>query len=273
MTAPRPVPTRDQLYDAVPGDLLVRQLSVRWADWLPAYALGGAVGLFHAWDDDPDLVVVGNPEDAYDLARHFRAELPERTGHLSLPRAAGERLAAEEGLPVREGWAFRWTAAAPQVPEDTAAWLAEDEHDEVRRLLDDSFPDASMPVGHPAVRRWAGLRRDGRLVAVAADTTGAEGLGFLASIASHPDVRGTGAGAAVTAWATARLVEQHGRCGLWHMGGNVVAAGLYTRLGYADDHQMASIGWVDAYVPPAEHGPLPDSTVSPVESVTENASE
>ena len=234
----------DELYEALPGDLLVRQIAVRWAEHLPAYAYGRAVGLFHAWDDNPDLVVMGDPDDALVLARAFRAELPDRTQHLSLPRVAGERLAREEGLPVREGWAFRWTATPPVLPVTGAEWLPPAADDEVRGVLTAGFPDASMPVGHPSVRRWAGLRRDGALVAVAADTTGVPGLGFLASITTLPEARGTGAGAAVTAWATAELVQEEGVCALWLMAGNHVAAALYTRLGYADEHQMASIGHV-----------------------------
>ena len=75
--------------------------------------------------------------------------------------------------------------------------------------------------------------------ACAADATLDERVGFLASIATHPDDRGTGAGAAVTAWSTAELVREHGACGLWLMAGNAVAAALYTRLGFHDEHPMA----------------------------------
>ena len=238
----RPLTTRDDLLAALPDDPLLLQLLVRWAADEPAYALGGAVGLFHAWGDEADLVVVGDPDDAYDLAVGFHERHPDRRFAMSAPRAAGERLVKEHGLVEHEGWAYRWTATAPTPPVSDVGWLPAEAADEVRDVLTAGFPDASMPVGHPAVRRWAGLRRAGRLVAVAADATGVAGLGFLASIAGLPEVRGTGAGAAVTAWATAELVREEGRCGLWHMGDNLVAAALYTRLGFADDHRMAGVG-------------------------------
>lgn len=236
MSEPRPLGTdpRD-LLAALPGDLLLRQLANRWDPSLPAYALGGAVSMFHLWGDEPEIVVVGDPGDAYDLARFVA---PSLRPWLSLPAGAGRRLVAE-GWSEEEGWAFRWTTEAPPVPGD-AVWLHDD--DEVRALLDVAFPHASMPVGHPDVRRWAGVRRDGRLVAVAADATQTEGLGFLASIATLPEARGTGAGTAVTAFATAELVREHGACGLWHMAANPSAIAVYDRLGYRDDHHMAVVG-------------------------------
>ena len=207
----------------------------------PSYAYGRAVALWHAFWDEPDMVVVGDAGDAVALARAFRARHPDRLGGFAVPRAGAERLVAEDGYAEVVRWAFRWTAEPPPLPVAGAEWLPPEAADEVRAVLAAGFPDAAMPVGHPAVRRWAGVRRDGRLVACAADATMVEGLGFLSSIASHPDVRGTGAGTAVTAWATAELVREQGHCALWLMADNAVAAALYTRLGYRDDDPMAVV--------------------------------
>lgn len=231
--APRLITSREALYDALPGDWLLRQIAHRWADDLPAYALGGAVLLHHHWGDG-DVVVLGHPDDAAALVEHYRAEIGPR--RFSLPEKAADRV---EGYEREEGWAFRWTATPPPAPEN-ATWL-DARDDEVRHVLTAGFPDASMPVGHPDVRRWAALRRDGTLVAVAADASQVEGLGFLASITTLPEARGTGAGVAVTAWATRELTLEHGHCGLWLMAGNAVADRLYTRLGYADEHRMAVV--------------------------------
>jgi GNAT superfamily N-acetyltransferase len=224
------------LLAALPGDLLLVQLAAKWRPDLPTYVTGGLVALNHQFGDEPDWVLVGDADAAYRLA----LEIPVGD-HVSLPRAAGDRLLADHGWAEREGWAFRATSVAPGLPVDGAQWLPPERDGEVRALLEAGFPDASLPVGHPDVRRWAGLHRDGRLVAFAADATVAEGLGFLASIATLPEVRGTGAGAAVTAWATAELVREHGACGLWHMADNHVASGLYSRLGYSDEHRMAVV--------------------------------
>lgn len=223
------------LLAALPGDLLLLQLSSGWVRERPARVLGGAVAMYHAFGGGEDVVVTGDPGDAYDLVLVAAAADPRP---LSAPREVTDRLVAERGWEWHEGWAFRATSVAPALPLDGAAWLGPEDDEEVRGLLTAGFPDASLPVGHPSVRRWAGLRREGRLVACAADATAVEELGFLASIASHPDVRGTGAGTAVTAWATAALVEEHGACGLWHMENNRVASAVYARLGYSDDHRM-----------------------------------
>jgi GNAT superfamily N-acetyltransferase len=224
---------------AAERDLLLRQLAARRATDLPAHGYGAAVGVFHLFGDEPELVVTGPAEDAAALARALIRARPDDCW-LSLPRGSAPLL-GDVAPHERAGWAFRWTIEPPVVPEP-AAWLPGSAEGEVRDLLAGGFPDAALPVGHPDVRRWAGLRRDGRLVAVAADATIVGGLGFLASIATAPDARGTGAGTAVTAWATAALLGDEGACGLWHMSDNAVAAAVYTRLGYRDDHPMAVVG-------------------------------
>lgn len=226
---------RDALLAALPGDLLLLQLSALWRENLTWHAGDGAVAMQHLFSGEPDWAVLGDPGGAYALVRDLPLD-----AYVSVPRATGDRLVAE-GWSEREGWAFRATHVPPGLPVEGAAWLPPEADDEVRELLAEGFPDASLQVGDEHVRRWAGVRRGGRLVAVAADATVAEGLGFLASIATRPDARGTGAGAAVTAWATAELVREHGACGLWHMAENHVASGLYARLGYSDDHRMAVV--------------------------------
>lgn len=222
---------------ALPGDPLLLHVATRWVADLPAYANGRAVGLFCNLWGEPDPMVIGDADDAVDVLRAIVNDLPE-TPWLSAPPATVDAVAKELGYEPADAWAFRWTDRAPDATfADEGAWLPPSADDEVRALLERGFPDASMPVGHPGVRRWAGVRRDGRLVAAAADATVTDEVGFLASITSDPDARGTGAGAAVTAWATAALLAEHPVCGLWHYGPNPAAL-LYTRLGYRSDHDM-----------------------------------
>ena len=236
-----PLATPDDLLGALPESLLLRQLAARWAPDRPAYALGGAVGLFHRFWGQDELVILGPTDGAVALARAAREMHPDLATGFSVPTPAAEQLMKEDGLTEDVRWAFRWTGTAPQAPVE-ASWLPAGAESEVREVLEAGFPDASMPVGHPDVRRWAGLRRDGRLVAVAADCTITEGVGFVASITSHPDARGTGAGAAVTAFVAAEFVAEHGVCALWHMGDNAVASALYTSLGFHDDDRMTVVG-------------------------------
>jgi hypothetical protein len=208
----------------------------------PVHTHGGAVGLHVDFWDRPELIVVGPDDDAEALVRSYAARYGAHA--MSVPYAVAGRL-EDLGLHAGTPWTFRATTTPPPAPAEPVGWLPPAAEDEVRALLDEAFPDASLPVGHRDVRRWAGLRRDGRLVACAADATGdappGETVGFVASIASHPGVRGTGAGAAVTAWVTAALLAEHPSCALWHMGDNP-AASLYERLGYRDVRPMCGVG-------------------------------
>ena len=130
------------------------------------------------------------------------------------------------------GWGFRWLDAPTSPAVEAARWLPAASEDEVQRLLDDAFPEASFKPGDPRVRQWAGIRDDaGRLVACAADTTEAPGVGFVAAITTRPELRGHGLGRRVTGWTLDRLVEREGLAALWHYGGNVSAAKVYDALG------------------------------------------
>jgi GNAT superfamily N-acetyltransferase len=135
------------------------------------------------------------------------------------------------------GWGFRWLDAPTALPagppaDDPARWLPADSRAELDRLIDEAFPEASFKPGSPRVRQWAGIRdQDGRLIACAADTTEAPGVGFVAAITTRPELRGQGLGRRVTGWTLNRLVEREGLAALWHYGGNLAAARVYDALG------------------------------------------
>jgi GNAT superfamily N-acetyltransferase len=161
----------------------------------------------------------------------------------SLPEAALGHVDPAIVDPSHEGtpWAFRWTDALTGAAGGDGEWLAASDEPAITAFLADHFPDTSAPPGNRHVQRWAGIRDGGGdLLAVAADCTEAAGVGFIASIASRHDLRGTGLGRRITGWLTDRLIEDHGVAALWHYGDNVVASALYDALGYADDHRMTS---------------------------------
>jgi GNAT superfamily N-acetyltransferase len=131
-----------------------------------------------------------------------------------------------------QGWGFRWLDRPTSLQIDGVGWLPTDHEGEVGRLLDEAFPEASFKPGDPRVRQWAGIRDgDRRLVACAADTTEAPGVGFVAAITARPELRGHGLGRRVTGWTLDRLVEREGQAALWHYGGNLAAAKVYDALG------------------------------------------
>ncbi len=97
--------------------------------------------------------------------------------------------------------------------------------------------------GSDDVRPWRseGGLRTGRLLACAAHTEHAPDVPHLASIATQPDARGHGFGAAVTAWLTRTLLaEGHEVVTLGMYADNDVARRLYHRLGYRSDHAFTS---------------------------------
>jgi ribosomal protein S18 acetylase RimI-like enzyme len=138
-------------------------------------------------------------------------------------------------------WDLRWLGAPP--PEQPGESAVEDiaEEAEVAALLEASSPTASALPGDPAVRRWVGIRRGSALVACAADTSAATGVGHLSSIAVHPSARGRGLGAVVTAALARRLFAEG--CDIVTLGmyaDNAYGRAMYDRLGFADDHHFTS---------------------------------
>lgn len=233
-----PLTSAEECVEASSGDPLVTQLVTRWVPEPGSWRLGAAVGARCSWWGYAELYVIGPPEDSAALVREAVAA-GERGPRLSTSRRA-RALLPWPAEAVEHTWAFRSTASPPAVPTDVAAWLA-DPVSEVAGLLARAFADASMQADDPHVRRWAGIRAaDGGLVACVADGTADDRLGFFASLTVDPATRGAGLGERLSAWVTAELLREHPRVGLWHMGENLVADRLYTRLGFRDDHQMVA---------------------------------
>jgi predicted GNAT family acetyltransferase len=97
------------------------------------------------------------------------------------------------------------------------------------------------------VAQWFGLYVDRCLVACAADRTFASPepdavpTGVIGAVAVHPDHRGRGFGAAVTAGLAAVLLSRYDQIGLGVTAGNTNAAGLYHRIGFTGRHGINSV--------------------------------
>ena len=103
-------------------------------------------------------------------------------------------------------------------------------------------PAHSAKPGWEAIEAW-GVVRDasGALLACGAYCRREGGNGYLASIGTHPEARGQGLGAAVSAWLTRRsLANGDGFCALGHWHPNEPARRIYARLGYRTTHRMKS---------------------------------
>ena len=188
----------------------------------------------------PYLSALGAPPAVARLLTELLPELPPRQ-RVTVPRGTPAHLPAWVGMEGTD-WDFRWLAAPPplQVGEDRVEPV--DDETAVKALLAASSPTASAQPGDEGVRRWVGVPdRRGTLVACAADTSGATGVGHLSSIAVDPSVRGQGLGRAVTAALTRRLFDEgNDLVTLGMYADNVAGRALYDGLGYADDHRFTS---------------------------------
>ncbi|GAA1603155.1 hypothetical protein GCM10009789_66460 [Kribbella sancticallisti] len=130
---------------------------------------------------------------------------------------------------------FGWmdTADTATLPTQTAktVWLQGDSG--VEELLAEASPDSYAWPGRTGVLRWAAATSDaGELLSIAADAWSAPEVGFLAGVATRPDVRGRGLSQQVCAFVTAELVKRHGTCALMVDAGNAAAIAVYEKLGY-----------------------------------------
>jgi ribosomal protein S18 acetylase RimI-like enzyme len=218
------------------GDPLLR--GVRGGSRGPAWrtADGRAVALtgYDAEDRVRSLLVLGPPEEASGLVLAVRDRLP-----------AGIRVIVPRGTPLAlselSDWNFRaaYEAPPPQPWESAVGWERDEEA--ITELLTLVSPGSSARPGDARVRRWAGIRENGRLVACLADTTAAPGVGHLSAIAVHTDARGRALGPSITAWAMRRmLAEDADVVTLGVYADNAVGLRMYDRLGFTVDHALTS---------------------------------
>jgi GNAT superfamily N-acetyltransferase len=190
-------------------------------------------------DRTPYLSTHGAPAAVAALLAELLPELPPRQ-RVTVPRGTPVHLPAWVGIKGND-WDFRWTdVPPPQQPGEERVVPVDDER-AVKELLAASSPTASAQPGDAAVRRWVGIHEDGRLIACAADTSGATGVGHLSSIAVSPELRGQGLGAAVTAALVRQLFDEG--CDLVTLGmyaWNTAGRALYDALGMVDAHRFTS---------------------------------
>jgi ribosomal protein S18 acetylase RimI-like enzyme len=188
----------------------------------------------------PYLSALGEPAAVAALLADLLPELPPRQ-RLTVPRGTPALLPAWVGLERPVDWDFRWRDAPPPVQpgEERVVEGAPDEA--VAALLAEASPTASAEPGDPAVRRWWAVPGDDGLLACAADTSSATGVGHVSSVAVATAARGRGLGRAVAAAATRALLAEG--CDVVTLGlyaDNPAAVALYDALGFDGPHRFTS---------------------------------
>ena len=186
------------------------------------------------------LSALGDPGVVGALVAELLPELPPRQ-RVTVPRGTPARFPAWAGMAGTD-WDFRWLADPPP-RQHSEEWVQPvDDEVALKELLAASSSRASVQPGDAAARRWVGIRdRAGTLLACAADTSSATGVGHLSSIAVAPEARGQGLGKAVTAALTRQLFEE-GRdvVTLGMYADNPEGRALYDALGFRDEHPFTS---------------------------------
>jgi ribosomal protein S18 acetylase RimI-like enzyme len=205
------------------------------------WAADGATAWLGVDPDDrtPYLSTLGSPEAVAALLAELLPELPPRQ-RVSVPRGTPRHLPAWVGMDGTD-WDFRWLDSPPPVQPGEELVGPEDDETAVKELLTAASPTASAQPGDEKVRGWVGIRDAGELIACAADTSGATGVGHLSSIAVSPASRGRGLGSAVTAALTRQLLDEgNDLVTLGMYASNRAGRALYDALGYADEHRFTS---------------------------------
>jgi GNAT superfamily N-acetyltransferase len=160
-------------------------------------------------------------------------DLPDRAAVASLHLP---RVASVEPISFVEcnDWSLLWTYRADPPPPDPTEELTEGDHPAIDAILDDVLDYTGNRSKNPKIRKWYGIRRQGELVAVAADRS-RDGTGYVAGVAVAREHQGQGYGSILTRVLTARLVAEFGVCSLGVMAHNTGALALWERIGY--DHR------------------------------------
>ncbi|MEV0238181.1 GNAT family N-acetyltransferase [Nonomuraea sp. NPDC050786] len=216
-----------------------------------AWALGDAVVAAAPGASRRDrLAVWGGVSCAVELVGYALAELGPSYRPFGERELVGEVTAKLDGLeragtfswmslPALEGPVLEGPVLEGPVP-DGVGWLEPAADAEVAALLAADAPDSYAVPGLAGVSRWAGVRVEGELAAVAADAWSAPTVGLLAGVATRARFRGRGLAGRVCRWVSRELLAGYGRAALMVDDDNAAAIAVYERIGYRRRRVLAA---------------------------------
>ncbi|GAA1928434.1 GNAT family N-acetyltransferase [Microbacterium aoyamense] len=139
------------------------------------------------------------------------------------------------------GWEVLWhgegvqlieTAALAPKPDDEAVLLGADDVDEMLAIVERNQPGPFKPRTHE-LGRYVGIRRDGRLIAMAGERLHPDGWTEISAVSTDEQYRGQGLASRLVL-DVAFHIQQRGDRALMHAAAtNVGAIAIYERLGFA----------------------------------------
>jgi GNAT superfamily N-acetyltransferase len=248
----RPLASHAELLAASGGDPFVRW-QVRADVPLQAWEVGGAVAFVRTRASGRrQLTVVGSPHQAAAAVHALVGPEAEPTAlqtaraqGVTLPRGTLPLLGDHVRVGAGNDWDWMWADASTLTGlgvNERVERLPKSADDEVARLLSVASPRHSSDPGDDDVVAWFGVRTgDGELIACAAHTESVPGVPHLASIATHPRVRGQGLGTSLTATVTRTLLQASAPVVTLGMySDNAVARRMYERIGFVCTHRWSS---------------------------------
>ena len=170
-----------------------------------------------SWDD-PDVW------DAIVDVAGRGAEFPGPPADVALP-AGWERVALLDGVQLVETDRLRTR------PDDEAVLLGADDVPDMLALVERSRPGPFLPRTY-LMGRYVGIRREGRLVAMAGERLQPEGWTEISAVTTDPDHRGQGLATHLVLDVAHHVRERGARPMLHAAGNNANAIRLYEALGF-----------------------------------------
>lgn len=146
---------------------------------------------------------------------------------------------ADPELPA--GWELLWrgegvqlveTPALAPKPDDEAVELGVDDVADMLAIVERNQPGPFKPRTHE-LGRYVGIRRDGRLVAMAGERLHPDGWTEISAVSTDADFRGRGLASRLVLDVAFHIRQRGDRALLHAAGTNVGAIAVYERLGFA----------------------------------------
>lgn len=157
---------------------------------------------------------------------------------------------------VREAVGVQMVAAGPVEatrPED-AVLLDDDDATEMIELAELTKPGPFRAATHRLGQFW-GIRRNGRLIAMAGERLKLPGMTEVSGVCTHPDWRGHGFGGRLSAF-VARLIQERDEVPFLHAyADNQLAISLYEKLGFRIRIEMAVQAFAGVPIAPKSVAP------------------